>query len=154
MTHAEAYELATQVRWVSQPCFAGEECWCRIIMPEEPIQYGEDDVEEVCIVSSGSINQSMAEHIVNKGYNKAKEKYKFTEEQARQIWKAGQEYWKTSGDSITFEELTERFQSLSQPKMPIGFECEINNPMFALTIEPKTTTNSQGQIVWVGKYIY
>ena len=31
----------------------------------------------------------------------------YTEEQAKQIWKAGQEYWKTSGSSITFEELTE-----------------------------------------------
>ncbi len=29
-----------------------------------------------------------------------------------------------------------------------------NNPMFALTIEPKTTTNSQSQTVWVGKYIF
>jgi hypothetical protein len=31
----------------------------------------------------------------------------YTEEQAKQIWKAGQEYWKTSGSSITFEELIE-----------------------------------------------
>jgi hypothetical protein len=35
-----------------------------------------------------------------------KEKKGYTEEQAKQIWKAGQEYWKTSVSSITFEELT------------------------------------------------
>ena len=34
----------------------------------------------------------------------------YTEEEALLIWKAGQEYWKTSGDSITFEELTEKFK--------------------------------------------
>jgi hypothetical protein len=43
------------------------------------------------------------------GYNKAKETL-YTEEQAREIWRAGQEYWKTSGASITFEELTEKLK--------------------------------------------
>jgi hypothetical protein len=31
----------------------------------------------------------------------------YTEEQARKIWEAGQEYWRTSGETITFEGLTE-----------------------------------------------
>jgi hypothetical protein len=35
----------------------------------------------------------------------------YTEEQVKQIWKAGQEYWKTSGSSITFEELIENFNT-------------------------------------------
>jgi hypothetical protein len=35
---------------------------------------------------------------------------KYSESQAKEIWKAGQEYWKTSGESITFEELTENFK--------------------------------------------
>ena len=43
------------------------------------------------------------------GYMKAKEAL-YTEEQAREIWRAGQEYWKTSGASITFEELTEKLK--------------------------------------------
>jgi len=34
----------------------------------------------------------------------------YTEEQAREIWRASQEYWKTSGASITFEELTEKLK--------------------------------------------
>lgn len=49
-------------------------------------------------------------------YDQLKERYKavlqstkqFTLEQGREFWKAGQEYWKTSGASITFEELSEK----------------------------------------------
>lgn len=53
------------------------------------------------------------------GFNANKELTKdklFTVEQAYLIWKAGQEYWKTSGSSITFEELVERKKELLQPK--------------------------------------
>jgi hypothetical protein len=38
-----------------------------------------------------------------------KEQRGYTEEQAYEIWKAGQKYWETSGSSITFEELIEKF---------------------------------------------
>ena len=34
----------------------------------------------------------------------------YSKEEAYKIWKAGQEYWKTSGESITFEELIEQFK--------------------------------------------
>ena len=47
-------------------------------------------------------------------------------------------------------------QSLQQPKMPVAFECEWNTkqmPEFHQD-EPKTTSNTQGQTVLVGKYIY
>jgi hypothetical protein len=64
MTHEEAYNKALEVKWKVEPCFSGEDCWCRIIMPSEPINYGPDNVEEVCIVSSATINKQMAEHIV------------------------------------------------------------------------------------------
>jgi hypothetical protein len=97
-----------------------------------------------------------------KGYNKAKEKYKYTEEDMR---KALSESFKASQDgyNITSDEI---IQSLQQPKMPVGFECEVEriypNPQTIskeydfddILIERKTTTNSQGQTVWVGKYIY
>jgi hypothetical protein len=65
MTHEEAYNKALKVKWKVEPCFSGEDCWCRIIVPDEPINYGSDNVEEVCIVSSASINKQMAKHIVN-----------------------------------------------------------------------------------------
>ena len=50
------------------------------------------------------------------GFNKAMELNKdkvFTLEEAKKIWFAGQKYWETSGESITFEELTEKM--LQQP---------------------------------------
>ena len=34
----------------------------------------------------------------------------YSEEEAYKIWKAGQEYWKTSGESKTFEEFIEQFK--------------------------------------------
>lgn len=40
----------------------------------------------------------------------------FTLEQAHLIWKAGQEYWRTSGKSITFEELIERKNDILKVK--------------------------------------
>jgi len=43
------------------------------------------------------------------GYKVSQER-SYSEEEAYTIWKAGQEYWKTSGESITFEELTEQFK--------------------------------------------
>ena len=40
-----------------------------------------------------------------------KEQNGYTEEQAYEIWKAGQKYWETSGSSITFEELIEKLKN-------------------------------------------
>jgi hypothetical protein len=65
MTHEEAYNKALKVKWKVEPCFSGEDCWCRMIVPSEPINYNPDNVEEVYIVSSAAINKKMAEHIVN-----------------------------------------------------------------------------------------
>jgi hypothetical protein len=64
MTYQEAYKKALEVKWKVGPCFSGEQCWCRIIMPEIPIKFDKDDIEEVQIVSSASINKDMAEYIV------------------------------------------------------------------------------------------
>ena len=35
----------------------------------------------------------------------------YSEEEAYKIWKAGQEYWKSSGESKTFEEFIEQFKN-------------------------------------------
>ena len=42
---------------------------------------------------------------------KPKQEIMYSEEEARAIWNAGQEYWRTSGASITFEELTDKFKN-------------------------------------------
>jgi hypothetical protein len=62
LTYKEAQELSLKVRWKAAPCFAGEECWCRVIVPEEPII--DKDGNEIEIVSAASISKIHAEHIV------------------------------------------------------------------------------------------
>jgi hypothetical protein len=77
------------------------------------------------------------------GYTKAKEKYKYTEEDLRKVM-----------DAAHGLDLDEIIQSLQQLKMPVGFECEMWYNEFAGKRTIKTTTNSQGLTEWVGKYIY
>ena len=92
------------------------------------------------------------------GYNKAKEKYKFTEEDAKYLFECGRNF-QINAD-ITFTVVREH---LSQPKMPTYFEFEIVPkkegtimliPPCKHCVKPKTITNSQGQEVACGKYIY
>ena len=98
-----------------------------------------------------------------KGYNKAKEKYKYTE---FDIIKAFEYGWNQRHygriDENELLKIQKRFiQSLQQPKMPVGFECEdeyvhddtVPYPK-TLGTHPKTVVNPQGQTVLVGKYIY
>jgi hypothetical protein len=92
-----------------------------------------------------------------KGYNKAKETYKYTEEDLRKAIEFGQgmELWKE-------EEQTDKFiQSLNQPKLPIAFECEtdlIKLPWGAHSTYVKeksiTTIDDEGRTEWVGNYIF
>lgn len=60
------------------------------------------------------------------GYNKAKEKYKFTEDDMRKAlsesFKASQEGYQITSDEI--------ISSLSQPKLPVGFKCEISKSVY------------------------
>ena len=43
-------------------------------------------------------------------WQQEQDKKTYSEEEVYKIWKAGQEYWKTSGASITFEEFIEQFK--------------------------------------------
>jgi len=98
------------------------------------------------------------------GYNKAKEKYKYTERQLDEAIDWGIRNGR-KGD-VTIMDIDNYIQSLNQPTLPIAFECE-TTPMNldeireqgrgflnTNTSKPKTITNSQGQTEWVGKYIY
>jgi hypothetical protein len=104
------------------------------------------------------------------GYNKFKERFKYTEEDLRKANRMGiqkhpyafdgkEPKYKYSEDEI--------IKSLQQPKYPIGVECEVINcdkcvyvqggnlsPDCCNELNPKTTTNSQGITQWVGKYIF
>lgn len=69
MTHEEATAKSMTVRWKTSTCLSGEECWCRIIEPEEPIFYTattlpDGDDEELYIAGSGCVPTEYAEHIV------------------------------------------------------------------------------------------
>jgi hypothetical protein len=111
------------------------------------------------------------------GYNKAKEKYKYTEADLRKAWNAAYI------DALAIDEETYKplffedfIQSLQQPRYPVAFECEMGkiygceDPKVCLRgchvydnsckhpridkTRPKTITNSQGQTQLVGTYIY
>jgi hypothetical protein len=91
------------------------------------------------------------------GYNKFKEKYKYTEEDVLDAWELGA----SEGLPLTREKKNNLIKHLQQPKMPVGFECKIYetqvrdiNTHELIKGGKKTTTNSQGLTQWVGEYIY
>jgi len=76
------------------------------------------------------------------GYNKAKEKYKYTEEDVRKAISL------TRDGVLGADEI---IQSLQQLSRPTHFECEMD--ILNEYDKIKTTTNKQGQEELVGKYI-
>ena len=106
------------------------------------------------------------------GYNKAKETYKYTEDDLIAVWNVAFEEGVSLDDEIndpvSFKDV---IQSLQQPKRPEYFECKMEpkykhigavkgiygsgfrkqNLMYGL---PKTITNPQGQKELVGSYTY
>jgi len=126
----------------------------------------EDDVEEAERVFT-EVLDSETKQVYNKmlldatehgfiiGYNKAREKYKYTEEDMRKAITMARdlEDWQ---DLVWEYEYDDIIQSLHQ--YPTEFECEMIpcNPIKYTTedhldVEPKTITTAQG-IQWVGKY--
>ena len=67
MTYEEAQEISLQVKWKTDTCSQGEECWCRAIVPVEPISYREDEMDtlqDYTVVRPGELNKDLAEHFV------------------------------------------------------------------------------------------
>jgi hypothetical protein len=96
---------------------------------------------------------SQFEQIFPIGYNKAKEKYKYTEEDIDKAYWAGMKF--VGEDKGSYKEF---IQSLQQPRYPVAFECEIvDTSNMGVTLSyplTKTITNSQGLTQLVGKYIF
>jgi hypothetical protein len=122
----------------------------------------EDDVEKL---ADKYANQFMdgrdAYYGYKEGYNKAKEKYKYTEEDLRNALFYALYHPKEDGViSITKDFIVRKsIQSLSQPKIPIGFQCEMEDKIALdghtiIGIEPITTTTPEGHTQWVGTYIF
>jgi hypothetical protein len=65
LTYQEAEEQAFKVKWKSKPCHVGESCWCRVIVPEEPIYYMDGEIEtEYHITQPGETSVFRAEYFV------------------------------------------------------------------------------------------
>jgi hypothetical protein len=140
----------------------------------------DDDVEELAkdkfpylgseqVKSDQNRHTDTLRHGFKTGYNKAKETYKYTEEDLIKAIELAQTPLDYDYDQYPF--IDEVIQSLQQPKRPKYFECEMEpkykhigavkgiygsgfrtqNLMYGL---PKTITNSQGQKELVGECIY
>ena len=95
------------------------------------------------------------------GYNKAKETYKYTEEDLISFHKWAFQKVRIEESDKNTKELLDEWQSIKQPKRPKYFECEIEyihdeTVPYPKTLgtKPKTTTNSQGQTELIGEYIF
>jgi hypothetical protein len=130
----------------------------------------EDDVVELALRTYPFGNSERNALIT--GYNKAKETYKYTEDDLIAVWNVAFEEGVSLDDEIndpvSFKDV---IQSLQQPKRPEYFECKMEpkykhigavkgiygsgfrkqNLMYGL---PKITTNLQGQTELVGSYTY
>ena len=94
------------------------------------------------------------------GYQEAREKYKFTEEDMRKA------IIMSSLSTVDFipDRCDVIIQTIQQPKYPIAFECEVELVFYPANMpkegeerppyRPKIIINSEGRTEWVGKYIY
>lgn len=79
MNFEQAREYSFLVPWKATECFSGPECWCRIIVPIEPIYYTNpesDNRYEYSVVDAGALDQETAEYIVrlhNEHYERVKQ---------------------------------------------------------------------------------
>ena len=74
MNFEQAKEYSFLVPWKTMECFSGPDCWCRIILPVEPIVYSHpenpENKHEYNIVDAGALDQQTAEYIVRLHNNK------------------------------------------------------------------------------------
>jgi len=112
-----------------------------------------DDVEKLADIYSKNHYKDQSDYWAigfdsfKRGYNKAKEKYKYTEDDIRNGIVKGFLMGMDREHNIT-EVIEQIIQSLQQPKIPVGFDA------IAIDNLEETATNSQGLTQWVGEWIY
>jgi hypothetical protein len=130
----------------------------------------EDDVKKLSLINAKTSIKGHKEQDINteiwisgarqigfkEGYNKAKEKYKYTEEDLRFAIKSA---FMQGVERVPYLHQLEDniIKAIRQPKYPVGFESKDELYMYSINgdiMKPKTTTNSQGQTVLVGTYKY
>jgi hypothetical protein len=92
-----------------------------------------------------------------KGYKKAKEDFKYTEEDLKIAINMARNFPYIKKGEVKFDTPIEKIiQSIQQPKYPVAFESAMGtiDDGFLTVDVPKTITNSQGLTQLVGKYIY
>ena len=75
------------------------------------VEWLQEQINLTFYVAEASEINKRFQSIYEQAKEMEKEQIGYTEEQAYEIWKAGQKYWETSGKSITFEELIEKFKN-------------------------------------------
>ena len=75
--HEQAQQHSLSVPWKTDVCNVGEDCWCRLILPTEKIEYvhkyssGEEKTYEIeDIIPDGALDKDIAEYVVDL-HNKA-----------------------------------------------------------------------------------
>ena len=76
----------------------------KMMQEDEKLGLYNETVEEVAKKEWGNIHRTGVLGFIDGA--KWQQKQMYSEEEARKIWYAGQYYWRTNGESITFEELT------------------------------------------------
>lgn len=65
MTYSQAIEKSLQVPWKIGTCSQGEQCWCRTIVPVEPIMFLDgEELTEFMVCRGGEIQKEIAEYFV------------------------------------------------------------------------------------------
>lgn len=65
LSYSEAISEAFNRKWVIGTCSQGEDCWCRIIKTDPPINFLDgDSVEEYHVVGMGSLDKNLVDHII------------------------------------------------------------------------------------------
>lgn len=75
MNFEQAREYSFLVKWKVAECFSGPQCWCRRIVPVDPILYNDEynnfgktlvstQTEEYEVIPDAAIDQKTAEYIV------------------------------------------------------------------------------------------
>lgn len=142
-----------------------------------PLPSGEDDVRKLADTSWEAINNGDIhdELFYKKGYTighqTCKENYRFTEEDMlgfskwlNEYWRREKTGWRHVGDFYRNSKLekTENLmsfyiKSLLQPKLPIGFKCEMGTKYSedgTSELHPIIVVNQDGQNVMLGEWIY
>ena len=112
MNFDQAREYSFLVKWKVAECFSGPDCWCRIILPFEPILYSHNESPDVkheyVIVDAGALDEETAEYMV-----------KLHNEHHERVKQSCRDVMKETIDSMIFineKEMVETFEKLWENK--------------------------------------